>query len=185
MKKYLRNIKSEPLENNTLFEEMVKIRRSEKYNKRVKNSISKRKRANDKKRKIELRNKLLETRSNWLETSLPKSEVWFREKYLKEDINRMFKEDLFKDKFNKPFNQRYIPDVSNKGYKYIIEIDGSWHDRADAQIRDNKKDYYFKKRGYLVLRIKAYNDDSYVSAINELKIHVARMNVEEAKRRSK
>lgn len=127
---------------------------------------------------------LFQERSKKLESSLPKSEIWFRAKYEKEDINRQFKEKLFKDHYNDPVNRTYIPDVHNRGYKYIIEVDGSFHDRADQQLKDIKKDYYFRKRGYLVLRVKAYDEDSYNECIQKLKEHISYMNqVEAAKRR--
>lgn len=173
MKKYIRSIKSEPTNNNNLlYQELVKIRNDELKNKRANNSRSKTRRANSKKRLYQSRVKRLEQYSKRLETDLPKSEQWFREKYTREVINRLRKEDYYLDQFNKPFNTTYIPDVHNKGYRYVIEIDGSWHDKPGEQVRDTKKDYYFNKRGYVVIRIKAYDEESYKAGIELVKARI-------------
>jgi very-short-patch-repair endonuclease len=187
MKKYIRTTSnlSDPIKNDPLFQELVKIRQSERYEKRVKYIASKRKRANSRKRINKSREMLLENRSKRLETSLPRSEVWFRNLYLSEAFNRTFKEDHFKDQFNRPFNSRYIPDVSNRGYRYIIEVDGSWHDQADVKLHDKKKDYYFKKRGYVVIRIKAYDLESYKLGMEQIKLRIEEINKLETEKRSK
>lgn len=137
----------------------------------------------NKKQKQNARRQRLERFSNDLEDSLPKSEKWFREKYLKESLNRIFKEDSFTDKFNKPYNDKYIPDIHNAGYRYVIEVDGSWHDRIDAKIKDFKKNHYFDKRGFLLIRVIAYDDKSYEDCITKLKEHIEAINIIETERR--
>jgi very-short-patch-repair endonuclease len=119
-----------------------------------------------------------------LEADLPKSEQWFRSLYIKEEFKRTFSEDLFKDKFNKPFNSKYIPDVTNIGYKYIIEIDGSIHNTPDQIFKDKIKDYYFTKRGYLVIRVKHYDLLGYNKCIELIKARIIEIDNIELKRRN-
>ena len=127
----------------------------------------------------------IERKAASLEGNLPTSEKWFRELYLKEDIKRTFSEDLFKDEFNRPFNSKYIPDVCNRGYKYIIEIDGSIHSRPDIILKDKIKDYYFTKRGYIVIRVKYGNMDDYKKCIELVKARIAEIEPIEQARRDK
>lgn len=87
-----------------------------------------------------------------LEENLPKSEQWFRELY------EQYKHE--NDEFNKPF-YRQIPDLINKKLKYIIEIDGSFHDNLRVKCKDLNKDYKNANRGYVTLRIKAYDKVSF------------------------
>lgn len=97
-----------------------------------------------------------------LNENLPASEVWFQTKWAT-DIQQD-KLDLYTDKFNEPLGS-YIPDVINRGFKYIIEIDGSIHDTPEQQYKDRKKDAYYLRRGYQVFRIKAYCNISYSEAL--------------------
>jgi len=143
--------------------------------KRANYSKSKRKSASDRKKRKKARKQQLEKYSKQLEDNLPKSEAWFRNLYLKEEIHRNHANPFFKDKFNVAINNKYIPDVSNRGYRYIIEVDGSWHDQPDVILRDIKKDYYFKKRGYLVLRVKDNDTESYKTAIEQLRAWIIEM----------
>lgn len=143
--------------------------------KRANYSKSKRKVASDRNKRKKARKQQLEKYSKQLEDNLPKSEAWFRELYLKEVFERKHTNPFFKDRFNVAINNRYIPDVSNRGYRYIIEIDGSWHDRADVIMQDIKKDHYFKKRGYLVIRIKDKDLESYKAGMEQLRAHIIEM----------
>ena len=83
-----------------------------------------------------------------LEINLPKSEVWFRELY------KPFKDKY--DEFNKPLHIR-IPDVMNRRYMYILEIDGSIHETTRQRIIDFKKNSFYERLGFKVFRIQAYN----------------------------
>jgi very-short-patch-repair endonuclease len=96
-----------------------------------------------------------------LNNNLPKSEQWFKERYLLHYPN-----DL--DQFNVPLESRYIPDIINKNYKYVIEIDGSIHDTVEQKEIDLKKDEFYKARGYTVIRVIAYDDMSYIECIKQL-----------------
>jgi len=86
-----------------------------------------------------------------LNNNLPKSEVWFQ------TIYKHFKH--VHDQFNVPMCG-YIPDVINKQYKYIIEIDGSIHDLPEVQEKDRKKEKLYQRLGYTVFRVKAYDNAS-------------------------
>lgn len=57
---------------------------------------------------------------------------------------------------NVPFKYR-IPDVRSKKFKYIIEIDGSFHEKEGIKEKDDKRDVFFRNKGYTVFRIK-HND---------------------------
>jgi len=120
-----------------------------------------------------------------LEANLPASERWFRELYFKEDIKRTFSEDHFKDQYNVPFNSTFIPDVTNRGYKYIIEIDGGYHNTPEQQFKDAKRDHYFIKREYLVIRIKDRDMESYTAGIELIKARVKEIDELELKRRNR
>lgn len=134
--------------------------------------------------KKKIRKNSIEYKAIMLEADLPKSEVWFREMYLKEDFQRQFSEDLFKDKFNYPFNRKYIPDIVNMGYKYVIEIDGSIHNKPEQILKDKIKDHYFNKRGYIVIRVRHWNMDDYKSCIERVKARIAEIEPLEVERRN-
>lgn len=44
----------------------------------------------------------------------------------------------------------------NHRYRYVIEIDGSYHDRKDQRRRDKIKNLVFRRRGYEVFRVMAF-----------------------------
>lgn len=86
--------------------------------------------------------------SERLKKTHTKSEVWFFDLYKSyQDID---------DVYNEPLGN-YIPDMANHKYKYVVEIDGSIHDRPDIKEKDLKKDKYYKALGYRVMRIQAYD----------------------------
>lgn len=119
-----------------------------------------RKKSRNKKSRIELF-------SLKLKKNTPQSEVWFLELYKKETINRN-KLKHYKDLMNEPLG-RFIPDIHNKGYKYVIEVDGSIHDSEVQKFRDAQKDTYYLMRGYTVIRVKAYDMESYKACIEKIK----------------
>jgi len=55
----------------------------------------------------------------------------------------------------------FIPDVVNDRFKYIIEIDGSIHEKKFIQRRDQIKDRCFKRNGYKVYRLEPYNYEQF------------------------
>lgn len=143
--------------------------------KKSKYSKLKKNRSKERNKRKKARVQRLEGFSKQLENNLPKSEVWFRDLYIKEVFDKRHNNPFFCDKFNESINNKYIPDVSNRGYRYIIEIDGSWHDQLEAQRYDDKRDYYFKKRGYEIIRIKAYDLASYTLGMDRLRAHLIKM----------
>ena len=105
------------------------------------------------------RKKLKAFASN-LNINLPRSEQWFQALYKGYQCST--------DLFNVQFHQKYIPDVQNRQFKYIIEIDGSVHNREDIKRKDITKDNWFRSKGYKVFRIEAYNVESFQEVINNI-----------------
>lgn len=114
-----------------------------------------------KRRLLNRRNKrkYLKKRSFELNKDLPKSEQWFQKIYSK-DLN---------DQYNKPFCG-FIPDVINKKYKYIIEIDGSIHLTKKVMAKDKKKDVRYNLSDYKVFRIEAFNDEQAKNVIEQINL---------------
>ena len=61
--------------------------------------------------------------------------------------------------------------------KVIIEIDGSIHELPEQILKDAKKDKFYKSSGYEVIRIKAYNDDSFWEGIKKLEQRIKDMQI--------
>lgn len=80
--------------------------------------------------------------------NVPKSELWFR------DLYKVYHH--WADEVNQVF-AGYIPDIINKFYMYIIEID----ELERVKQKDAKKDKRYKALGYKVIRIKAYDIESF------------------------
>lgn len=104
-------------------------------------------------------NRRLNKMQKHLTKNTPKSELWFYKLY-----------EPFRDK-NDLFNQtlhRYIPDVQNTEHKYVIEIDGSIHDTPARARKDHIRDMKLHRFGYVTIRIKAYDIDSFIKGIVKL-----------------
>ncbi len=104
----------------------------------------------------------LKLKAKELNNNLPKSEVWFWEQWDKLGML------CDKERRNKPF-AGFIPDVICRDYRYIIEIDGSYHDRPDQIKRDEEKNKVFNSFGYRVFRLKPYNEKELLSLSVEIK----------------
>lgn len=87
------------------------------------------------------------------------SEVWFW------DIYAPYKD--FDDQRNAIFAGK-IPDLLNKKYKYIVEVDGSIHDKEDVKAKDLKKEQLYKRCGYHVFRVKHNDTESFQKALNQI-----------------
>lgn len=87
-----------------------------------------------------------------LKNNTPKSELWFYSLY------ETYKSGF--DEYNTVF-AGYIPDVINKKQKYIIEVDGSIHQLEHIKRKDLRKTKRFQADGYKVIRIEAYNIESF------------------------
>ena len=97
-----------------------------------------------------------------LNADLPQSEVWF---------HKLWEAEGFQDIYNTPCG-RYIPDVINYKYNYIIEIDGSFNSK-EQQYKDRVKDLSFKRSGYQVFRVEAFNMDSFNTVLSNVRMIVA------------
>ncbi len=94
----------------------------------------------------------LEKTSARLRENPPASEIWFHSLY------RAYEHE--NDSFN-TVRGPYIPDVQNQRYRYIIEIDGSYHDSPEQKLKDFKRNQWFQLRSWKVIRIKAYDENSF------------------------
>jgi very-short-patch-repair endonuclease len=119
-----------------------------------------------KKKKSPLYKSRIQKRADKLNKYLPKSEQWFQAKWNNDIVQHKYTK--FKDEFNSPIS-KYIPDVINRGFKYIIEVDGSIHDKPEQILRDQVKDTYYKMKGFKVFRVKAYDETSYAVALEGIK----------------
>lgn len=106
-------------------------------------------------------NNRLKEMAHELNKNEPASEKWFKDLF---DAHYSLKQDFY----NKPFKKRYIPDVLNYKFKYIIEIDGSIHNTPEQIEKDKKKDIFYKRAGFIVFRVKAFSNESYINLIKEL-----------------
>lgn len=95
-----------------------------------------------------------------LNENLPKSELWFDELFKSHPHYSLFLKNQIVNK--------YIVDLLCIEKKIVIEIDGSYHDREDQIAKDFIKDLKLKKKGYIVIRVKAYDMTSFASAIAAL-----------------
>jgi very-short-patch-repair endonuclease len=49
---------------------------------------------------------------------------------------------------------RYVADFAIHDAGLVIEVDGGWHDLADAQLRDVERDAWLESQGYKILRFR-------------------------------
>jgi len=106
-----------------------------------------------------------------LNKNVPKSELWFRQKW--ESIMIPHSYDLYQDKYNHILG-KFICDVCNIGYKYVIEIDGSYHNDPAVKLKDSIKDFKLMSKGYTVFRIEAYNNESFDNCLEQVKILISK-----------
>lgn len=95
-----------------------------------------------------------------LRSNTPKSEVWFQGLFNKENIGY--------NEYNQVLGHT-IPDVLNRRYRFIIEVDGSIHNSLEQKRKDMNKDGYYRKKGYTVYRVIAYNINSYKTCLELIK----------------
>lgn len=97
-----------------------------------------------------------------LKSDIPKSEQWFLELFAKENLGIYLKNNQVLDYF--------IPDFIYK--TLIIEIDDPTHLRPDRQTQDRLKNAYYDKLGYELVRIKAWDIESYKIGIAKVKNYI-------------
>lgn len=103
--------------------------------------------------------------SNQLNSNLPKAERWFWNLWIADKMCAKT------DEANQPFGY-YIPDLINKQWKYVIEIDEAHHVDPTQQAKDQKRDNWFLRKGYFVFRVPAYDVEAYqrvVVAVRKLR----------------
>lgn len=95
-----------------------------------------------------------------LESCLPRSERWFRDFW---ESNGLKDKD---DEYNAVWCRR-IPDLVNHKFKYVIEIDGSIHNKKHQKRVDAKKDRFYDNNKYQVFRVQAFSEKN-LYAVAEL-----------------
>lgn len=88
-----------------------------------------------------------------------KAEEWFKAKW------KAYQIPTFEDRYNEQLGY-YIPDVINKTFKYVIEIDEAYHNTIIQSKKDKKKDDFYTKMSYIVIRVKEYNEEDFIKCVN-------------------
>ena len=104
---------------------------------------------------MNLNSNIIRKRVKELKVKATKSELLFIAK---------LKYNNIKYEFQKPLSYGisfYIADFLIPDYNIIIEIDGSSHNSDKQKIIDERKDNFYRSRGYKVLRIKNEDVDTY------------------------
>jgi len=108
-----------------------------------------------------IRKEVVERLANELKSDLPRSEKWFQKLWAKHKHHR--------DQYNEAYKGKYIPDVINTQYKYVIEVDGSFHDSDKQKAKDKARDKYFESEGYITFRLKAYDQNQFEQLVSAIK----------------
>lgn len=96
-----------------------------------------------------------------------KANEWESERWLYHQwVHRGLKDKT--DRWNRIVG-KYIVDLINRKYGYIIEVDGSIHDRPEQKLKDQIKDKYLTTKGFKVFRIKAFDMQSLFKTISNIK----------------
>lgn len=89
-----------------------------------------------------------------LKANMPKSEIWFHDLRASDGII------IHGEDWNEPFCG-FIPDVINRKFGYIIEVQDPTHKAPERIEKDRIRLNVFKSHGYMVFEVWAWNDDSY------------------------
>lgn len=95
-----------------------------------------------------------------LNEDLPKSEIWFDGKFKSHQFYSQFKKNVVVGK--------YIVDLLDSRNRIVIEVDGSIHDNEVQKFKDFLKDKYLTDKRYTVIRVVAYDEESYNNCIVKL-----------------
>lgn len=106
-------------------------------------------------------------RATELRDNLPRSEQWFNSELKKRKVFVKLESNI--EMFGK------IPDYVSKLYKFVIEIDGSVHETCEQIAKDKKKDKIYRKNGYDVIRIIAYDSVSLDKGIEAMFARIRKM----------
>ena len=102
-----------------------------------------------------------------LNSNPPASERWFKAKWEIECLPWKPDFTMYQDEYNGIVGP-YLGDVVNRGFKYIIEVDGSIHDSSSQKFKDDVRQKNLENKGFKVLRVEAYNENSYLQAVEEV-----------------
>jgi very-short-patch-repair endonuclease len=97
-----------------------------------------------------------------LNEDMPRSEVWFHDKFKSHLLYGHFKSNVVVGK--------YIVDLLDSRNRIAIEVDGSIHDNEIQRFKDFVKDKYLTDKRYTVIRVVAYDEESYNNCINKLEL---------------
>lgn len=106
------------------------------------------------------KNSRLNSYAKRLNNNLPKSEVWFDEKFKTHPHYKLFKKNAVIG--------NYIVDLLDSSNRIAIEVDGSIHNKEIQKFKDFLKDKYLVERGYTVIRVVAYDEQSYIDCMTKL-----------------
>lgn len=98
-----------------------------------------------------------------LANNLPKSEVWFRE-----ELSKKFKNLGDYCLESNVYCYGKIPDLVSETLRVVIEIDGSVHELVEVAEKDKEKDKLYRQKGYEVIRVSAYDYDSFTACFHRL-----------------
>lgn len=100
--------------------------------------------------------------SGRLNGKMPKSEQWFRALLEDYGLYKRFKK-------NTPiYHLEIIPDLHDKEYMIVIEVDGSIHRLPEVIKRDAVKDQKYKDAGYTVFRVIHGDEDGAYKVMDAL-----------------
>lgn len=116
-------------------------------------------------------------RSHELRANPPKSEKWFMDALIENDLDGHFKNNI-------EILGKYIVDFLHISRKLIIEVDGSIHENEEVILKDAERHAEIEEAGYKVIRVRAYDEESLHIAINKIYI-LLRKNPEKRKTKSK
>ncbi len=102
-----------------------------------------------------------------LNANLPASERWFQNKWKLEIFPWKPDFTMYQDEYNGIIGS-YIGDVVNRGFKYVIEIDGSFHDSAKQQFKDSIRQKEIEAKGFTVIRVKSYDEEGYKKVLEQV-----------------
>ncbi len=108
------------------------------------------------------KNKRMNIYAKRLNEDMPRSEVWFHDKFKSHLLYGHFKSNVVVGK--------YIVDLLDSRNRIAIEVDGSIHDNEIQRFKDFVKDKYLTDKRYTVIRVVAYDEESYNNCINKLEL---------------
>lgn len=118
-----------------------------------------------KEQRLSKQNEFIEEKAKELRENLPKSERWFNIILRTAGLEGFFESNVRLHHF--------IPDLLNRTYKLVVEIDGSIHRKKEQKDKDKKKDNWYVSNGYKVIRVTAYNEEQAKLAIDKIKQIIA------------